>query len=70
MLALNLDGFWDPLLALFTHLELRGFIRSRSFELLVARRIEDVVPRLREAAREIPENELRGAAARVVAQEM
>jgi uncharacterized protein (TIGR00730 family) len=70
VLALNLNGFWDPLLALLKHLELRGFIRPRSFELLVAERIEDVVPRLREAARKIPENELRGAAARVTAQEM
>ena len=70
VLALNLSGFWDPLFALLTHLESHGFIRPRSFELLVAERVEDVVPRLREVAREIPENELRGAAARVIAQEM
>ena len=70
VLALNLNGFWDPLLALLTHLESRGFIRPRSFELLVAERVEDVVPLLREVARKISENELRGTAARVTAQEM
>jgi uncharacterized protein (TIGR00730 family) len=70
VLVLNLNGFWDPLLALLTHLESRGFIRQPSFELLLAERIEDVMPLLREAARKIPENELRGAAARVTAQEM
>lgn len=70
VLAVNLNGFWDPLLALLSHLEARGFIRPRSFELLVAGRIEDVIPRLREAARKIPENELRSAAAQAIAQEM
>jgi uncharacterized protein (TIGR00730 family) len=70
VLALNLNGFWDPLLALLAHLESRGFIRPRSFELLVAERIDDVMPRLREAARKIPENELRGTAAQITAQEM
>ena len=70
VLAFNLNGFWNPLLALLAHQEARGFIRPRSFELLVAERIEDVMPRLREAARTIPEDELRGAAAQAVAQEM
>lgn len=70
VLALNLNGFWDPLLTLLAHLEARGFIRPRSFELLVAGRVEDVLPRLRDAARTVPENELRGTAARVTAQEM
>jgi len=70
VLALNLNGFWDPLLALLAHLEARGFIRPRSFELLVVERIEEVVPRLRKAASGIPESELRGAAARAIAQEM
>jgi uncharacterized protein (TIGR00730 family) len=70
VLVLNLNGFWDPLLALFTLLESRGFIRPQSFELLVAERVENVVPRLREVASGIPESELRGAAARAVAEEM
>jgi hypothetical protein len=49
---------------------MQGFIRQGSFRFLIAERAEDVLPLLREAAREIPEAELRGPAARAVAEEM
>ncbi len=52
ILIANIDGFWRPLLALFAHMRVEGFIRE-GFELryLVAERIEDVLPMLRAAER-------------------
>ena len=51
ILIVNIGGFWRPLLALFAHMHIEGFIRE-GFDLryLVAERIEDVLPMLRAAA--------------------
>jgi hypothetical protein len=51
ILLADIGGFWRPLLALFAHMRLQGFIRE-GFDLryLVAERIEDVLPMLRAAA--------------------
>ena len=51
ILIADVDGFWRPLLALFAHMNNKGFIR-RGLELryLVAEKIEDIVPMLRTAA--------------------
>jgi uncharacterized protein (TIGR00730 family) len=51
ILILDIGGFWRPLLALFAHMRLQGFIRE-GFEAryLVAEKIEDVLPMLRAAA--------------------
>ncbi len=51
VLLADIGGFWRPLLALFAHMRLTGFIRE-GFDLryLVAERIEDVLPMLRAAA--------------------
>jgi hypothetical protein len=48
----DVAGFWRPLLALFAHMNIEGFIRD-GFELryLVAEKIEDVLPMLRAAVR-------------------
>jgi hypothetical protein len=70
LLILNLQNFWDPLLALLAHQRKQGFIRANSFEFLVAERVEDVVPMLRKAAKSVPEGELHGRGAKVVAEEM
>lgn len=70
LLLLNLRQFWNPLLALLEHLQQRGFIRKGSFNFLVAEQVEQIVPMLRDAARDIPDAELRNGLARVVAQEM
>lgn len=70
LLLLNLNGFWNPLLALLQHQQKEGFIRKNSFEFLLAESVEEIVPMLREAARDIPEAELRNGGARVVAEEM
>ncbi len=68
---LNVKGFWDPFLALLDHQESQGFFRRGSFDFLVAEKVEAIVPVLREAARELSEEELRnGAAAKLVAEEM
>ena len=70
VLLVNLKGFWDPFIALIEHLIGRGFIRKGSFRLLLAERIEDALPMLRAAVRDIPDMELRGPAAKAVAEEM
>ena len=51
ILIANIGGFWRPLLALFAHMHIEGFIRE-GFDMryLVAERIEDVLPMLRAAA--------------------
>jgi uncharacterized protein (TIGR00730 family) len=51
ILIADIGGFWRPLLALFAHMRLEGFIRE-GFDMryLVAERIEDVLPMLRAAA--------------------
>jgi uncharacterized protein (TIGR00730 family) len=70
LLVLNLNGYWEPLLELLNHQREQGFIGANSFEFLVAKRVSEIVPMIREAAREIPEAELRNGTARLVAEEM
>jgi len=59
ILAVNINGFWDPLLALIAHMRALGLVPppARGVNLLVADRIEDVLPKLREAARAVAEAE-------------
>jgi uncharacterized protein (TIGR00730 family) len=70
VLLVNLKGFWKPFIALIEHLIARGFIRDGPLRFLVAERVEDALPMLRAAVRDIPDAELRGPAARAVAEEM
>ena len=65
ILIANIDHFWDPLCALLDHMEKMQFIRAGlDVDLLVADRIEDVLPKLTAAARELlePDKELKAAA--------
>jgi uncharacterized protein (TIGR00730 family) len=57
ILIANINGFWDPLLALVDHMRRLGLVPSprRGVELLVADRIEDILPKLHEAARAVGE---------------
>ena len=56
VLLANVDGFWEPLLALFAHMRATEFIRpSLSVDILTADRVEDILPRLRAAAARAPE---------------
>ena len=58
ILILNIEQFWDPLRALLDHMEKLAFIRAGlNIDLLVADRVEDILPELREAARAVSERE-------------
>jgi uncharacterized protein (TIGR00730 family) len=58
ILILNIEGFWDPLCALLDQMEKLEFIRTgMSVKLLVADRVENILPTLFEAARAVPESE-------------
>jgi uncharacterized protein (TIGR00730 family) len=51
VLLANIDGFWEPLLALIAHMRSTQFIRAgQSVDILQAERVEDILPRLRSAA--------------------
>jgi uncharacterized protein (TIGR00730 family) len=51
VLLANIDGFWEPLLALLTHMRATQFIRpTLTVDILKAERVEDILPRLRSAA--------------------
>jgi uncharacterized protein (TIGR00730 family) len=56
VLLANIDGFWEPLLALLAHMRATQFIRPNlSIEILKAERVEDILPRLQGAAASAPE---------------
>ena len=56
ILLANIDGFWEPLLALLAHMRATEFIRpSLAVDVLKAERVEDILPRLRAAAARVPE---------------
>jgi|SRR5579871_325786 len=64
ILIANIDRFWDPLCALIAHMERLQFIRDGlDVNLLVAERVEDILPKLIEAARNVaePEKEMQAA---------
>jgi uncharacterized protein (TIGR00730 family) len=51
VLLANIDGFWEPLLALLAHMRATEFIRpSLAIDILKAERVNDILPRLRAAA--------------------
>ncbi len=56
ILLANIEGFWEPLLALLAHMRSAEFIRPKlEVDVLKAERVEEILPRLRAAARQIPE---------------
>jgi len=66
ILLANINGFWDPLCALLDHMEQLEFIRrGLMVRYLVAERVEDILPKLREAARAVAESETAMTAADV-----
>ena len=55
ILIANIRGFWDPLCALLDHMRKTAFIRpSLPIDLLVADKIEDILPKLHGAATPLP----------------
>jgi hypothetical protein len=58
ILILNSERFWDPLRALIDHMEKLEFIRpGLSVHFLVADRVEEILPKLNEAARAVSDAE-------------
>jgi hypothetical protein len=58
VLIANIEGFWDPLCALLDHMETMQFIRAGlTVHPLVATRVEDILPKLLEAAHSVSEAE-------------
>jgi len=56
ILLANIEGFWEPLLALLAHMRSAEFIRHNlDVDVLKAERVEDILPRLRAAARQMPD---------------
>jgi len=50
VLLANIEGFWEPLLALLAHMRATQFIRqSLAIDILKAERVEDILPRLQAA---------------------
>jgi uncharacterized protein (TIGR00730 family) len=58
ILVANIDGFWNPLCALIDHMQNLEFIRpGLAVKLLIAKKVEDILPRMTEALRPVPEPE-------------
>jgi uncharacterized protein (TIGR00730 family) len=62
ILIANIKGFWDPLLGLLDHMREYQFIRAGlTVDVLMADQVSDIVPKLKAAARGIPQAEARRA---------
>jgi uncharacterized protein (TIGR00730 family) len=58
ILLANINGYWDPLLSLIAHMRTQEFLPAAPrVDCLVAHRVEDILPKLREAARDVTEAE-------------
>ena len=58
VLVANIEGFWNPFRALLDHMKKLDFIYSDlNFNLLIADRVEDILPKLQEAAQAVTEAE-------------
>jgi hypothetical protein len=56
VLLANIEGFWEPLLALLVHMRATQFIRPNlAVDILKAERVEDIIPRLQAAAARVLE---------------
>jgi uncharacterized protein (TIGR00730 family) len=56
ILIADIKGFWQPLCALLDHMKALEFIRpDLDFELLVADRVEDILPKLQKAVETVPD---------------
>jgi uncharacterized protein (TIGR00730 family) len=56
ILIANIERFWDPLCVLLDHMTSVEFIRAGlTINLLVAQKVDDILPKLIEAARTVPE---------------
>lgn len=58
ILLANINGFWDPLRTLLDHMTELKFIRpGLSVRYIIADRVEDILPKIEEAARPVTEED-------------
>jgi uncharacterized protein (TIGR00730 family) len=58
ILVANIGGYWDPLLRLIDHMRAVEFVAAAlSVDFLVADRVEDILPKIRNAARQVADAE-------------
>jgi uncharacterized protein (TIGR00730 family) len=59
ILIANINGFWDPLLGLLTHMRAQELVppAANGVELLVVERVDDILPKLRAAAGAVSEGQ-------------
>ena len=58
ILLANIHNFWDPLCALLDHMKATTFIRAEmNFDLLVADKVDDILPMLQKAVDQITSSE-------------
>jgi len=58
ILLANIKGYWDPLLTLIDHMRMQDFLPALPrVDCLVADRVEDILPKLRDAARDVTDAE-------------
>jgi hypothetical protein len=58
ILVANINGYWDPLLTLVEHMRVQEFVPpALRVDFLVARHVEEILPKLREAARGVADAE-------------
>jgi uncharacterized protein (TIGR00730 family) len=58
ILIANINGYWDPLLRLVEHMRAVKFVPpALRVDFLVAKRVADILPKLRDAARSVAEAE-------------
>jgi len=58
ILIANISGYWSPLLALIEHMRAVKFVPSElRVDFLVAKRVEEILPMLRDAASKVAETE-------------
>ena len=58
ILLANIKGYWEPLLTLIDHMRAQEFLPAMPrVDCLVADRVEDILPKLRDAARDVSEVE-------------
>ncbi|SFO35488.1 hypothetical protein SAMN05216330_102822 [Bradyrhizobium sp. Ghvi] len=58
VLLANIDNFWEPLFSLVAHMRQTEFIRAGlSVDILKADKVDEIVPRLRAAAAQIPDSQ-------------
>jgi len=58
ILIANINGYWDPLLALVDHMREQQFLPPQlRVDFIVAKRVEEILPKMREAVRGVAEAE-------------